>query len=57
MQATPEYAFLYISPIGYRKSSNCGYCRRKGLGQSQWMCHIDHASISSRSNALVCELT
>ncbi|KAI1093427.1 arginine-tRNA-protein transferase [Rostrohypoxylon terebratum] len=34
MQTTPEYAFLYISPIGYRKSSNCGYCRRKGLGHS-----------------------
>ncbi|KAI1456127.1 arginine-tRNA-protein transferase [Annulohypoxylon moriforme] len=34
MQATPEDAFLYISPIGYRKSSSCGYCRRKGLGHS-----------------------
>ncbi|OTA57252.1 arginyl-tRNA-protein transferase [Hypoxylon sp. EC38] len=31
---TPEDAFLYISPIGYRKSSSCGYCRRKGAGHS-----------------------
>ncbi|KAI1652094.1 arginine-tRNA-protein transferase [Daldinia loculata] len=30
MQAPPEDAFLYISPIGYRSSSSCGYCRRKG---------------------------
>ncbi|KAI0385343.1 arginine-tRNA-protein transferase [Hypomontagnella monticulosa] len=34
MQATPEDAFLYISPIGYKKSSSCGYCRRKGTGHT-----------------------
>ncbi|KAI0885303.1 arginine-tRNA-protein transferase [Annulohypoxylon maeteangense] len=36
MQAPLEDAFLYISPIGYRKSSSCGYCRRKGLGHSYY---------------------
>ncbi|KAI6092829.1 arginine-tRNA-protein transferase [Hypoxylon rubiginosum] len=36
MQATPEDAFLYISPIGYRKSSSCGYCRGKGTGHSYY---------------------
>ncbi|KAI1781021.1 arginine-tRNA-protein transferase [Hypoxylon cercidicola] len=30
MQATPEDAYFYISPIGYRKSSSCGYCHREG---------------------------
>ncbi|KAH8678064.1 arginine-tRNA-protein transferase 1 [Xylariales sp. PMI_506] len=29
MQTTPEDAFSYISPIGYRSSSTCGYCRRR----------------------------
>ncbi|KAI1494464.1 arginine-tRNA-protein transferase [Biscogniauxia mediterranea] len=30
MQATPDDAFSYLSPIGYRSSSSCGYCRRNG---------------------------
>ncbi|KAI5863455.1 arginine-tRNA-protein transferase [Durotheca rogersii] len=34
MQATPDDTFLYITPIGYRKSLNCGYCRTPGSGHS-----------------------
>ncbi|KAI1769626.1 arginine-tRNA-protein transferase [Hypoxylon sp. FL1150] len=45
MQDTPEDAFLYISPIGYRKSSSCGYCRRKGTG------HFYYARVTSMSPA------
>ncbi|KAH9907983.1 arginine-tRNA-protein transferase [Xylariomycetidae sp. FL2044] len=29
MQTTPDAALEYISPIGYRKSTSCGYCRRR----------------------------
>ncbi|KAI1388872.1 arginine-tRNA-protein transferase [Hypoxylon trugodes] len=36
MQATPENAFLYITPIGYRQSISCGYCRRKGTSHSYY---------------------
>ncbi|KAI0181474.1 arginine-tRNA-protein transferase [Hypoxylon sp. FL1284] len=27
---------LYITPVGYRKSSSCGYCRRKESGHSYY---------------------
>ncbi|KAI0484279.1 arginine-tRNA-protein transferase [Xylariaceae sp. FL0804] len=33
VQATPEDAFSYIQPIGYRNSPSCGYCRRSGNNQ------------------------
>ncbi|KAI1480769.1 arginine-tRNA-protein transferase [Daldinia eschscholtzii] len=52
MQATPEDAFLYISPIGYRSSSSCGYCRRKGPnGQPQKKSHSYFARATSMSPA------
>ncbi|KAI1802576.1 arginine-tRNA-protein transferase [Daldinia bambusicola] len=51
MQATPEDAFLYISPIGYRSSSSCGYCRSKGSDGQSRKSHSYFARATSMSPA------